>query len=136
MIFVTRDRCSKNEYRSVCCNDGTTMGKCSWRGYRGSGLSCIQGCADGKIDTDWDWKERGTNIDLGETEVVTDTSVQNGKKVGHPGIYWITRRLDESRADALHLGSNLQRWPSILLLRRLLAATLQETARTRRGRCC
>ncbi|KAF6235801.1 hypothetical protein HO173_005996 [Letharia columbiana] len=58
----TRDRCSKNQYRSVCCNDGTTMGKCQWRGYRGVGMSCIQGCADG------------------ETEVVTDTSVQNGKK--------------------------------------------------------
>ncbi|KAL8831396.1 MAG: hypothetical protein Q9170_005310 [Blastenia crenularia] len=38
------------------------MGKCQWRGYRGKGMSCIQGCGDG------------------ETEVVTDTSVQDGKK--------------------------------------------------------
>ena len=122
-MLVTRDRCSKNEYRSVCCNDGTTMGKCSWRGYRGSGLSCIQGCADGKIETDFIQKEQGTNFTLGETEVVSDTSVQNGKKVGYPGIYQITWRCCESRAEPLHLGSNLQWWSSILLLRRLLAAT-------------
>jgi chitinase len=58
----TRDRCSKGQYRSVCCNDGTTMGTCSWRGYRGMGMSCIQGCASD------------------ETEVITDTSVSDGGK--------------------------------------------------------
>ncbi|KAL8826184.1 MAG: hypothetical protein Q9191_003962 [Dirinaria sp. TL-2023a] len=58
----TRDRCPKNQYRSVCCNDGTSMGHCQWRGYRGVGMSCIQGCADG------------------ETEIVTDTSVHDGSK--------------------------------------------------------
>ncbi|KAI1827703.1 glycosyl hydrolases family 18-domain-containing protein [Xylaria intraflava] len=58
----TRDRCPQGQYRSVCCTDGTTMGKCAWRGYRGMGMSCIQGCASG------------------ETEVVTDTSVMNNDK--------------------------------------------------------
>lgn len=58
----TSDRCPKGQKRSVCCNDGTTMGKCQWRGYRGKGMSCIQGCAQG------------------ETEVLTDTSVQDNKK--------------------------------------------------------
>ncbi|KAK6000837.1 hypothetical protein QM012_003562 [Aureobasidium pullulans] len=57
----TSDRCPKNQYRSLCCNDGTTLGKCQWRGYRGAGLSCIQGCSEG------------------ETELVTDTN-NHGKK--------------------------------------------------------
>lgn len=57
----TSDRCPKNQYRTLCCNDGTTLGKCQWRGYRGAGLSCIQGCAEG------------------ETELVTDTN-NHGKK--------------------------------------------------------
>ena len=26
------------------------MGKCQWRGYRGAGLSCISGCADGETE--------------------------------------------------------------------------------------
>jgi chitinase len=38
------------------CADGTKMGTCQWRGYRGMGLSCMGGCADG------------------ETEVVKDTN--------------------------------------------------------------
>ena len=61
-MLVTRDRCSKKEYRSLCCNDGTTMGKCQWRGYRGAGLSCIQGCADGEIETDFIRKKRGLTL--------------------------------------------------------------------------
>lgn len=52
----TYDRCSTGQYRTLCCDDGTLMGKCQWRGYRGAGLSCISGCA------------------TGETEVVTDTN--------------------------------------------------------------
>ncbi|KAI2464656.1 glycosyl hydrolases family 18-domain-containing protein [Annulohypoxylon bovei var. microspora] len=58
----TSGRCSKGQYRNLCCNDGTTMGKCQWRGYRGIGLSCISGCADG------------------ETELVTDTNNHSGSK--------------------------------------------------------
>ncbi|KAK2047634.1 hypothetical protein LZ31DRAFT_608928 [Colletotrichum somersetense] len=42
----TMDRCPKDKYRSLCCNKGTTMGKCRWRGYRGLGLACTGGCAD------------------------------------------------------------------------------------------
>lgn len=34
--------------QSLCCDDGTTMGKCQWRGYRGVGLSCTSGCVDGE----------------------------------------------------------------------------------------
>ncbi|KAI0888397.1 glycosyl hydrolases family 18-domain-containing protein [Annulohypoxylon maeteangense] len=58
----TSGRCPKGQYRNLCCNDGTTMGKCQWRGYRGVGLSCISGCADD------------------ETELVTDTNNHSGKK--------------------------------------------------------
>lgn len=46
----TSSRCEKGKYRTVCCDDGTTMGKCQWRGYRGAGLSCISGCADGETE--------------------------------------------------------------------------------------
>ncbi|KAH9233227.1 hypothetical protein K456DRAFT_1837713 [Colletotrichum gloeosporioides 23] len=42
----TMDRCPKNKFRRLCCNKGTTMGKCRWRGYRGLGLACTGGCAD------------------------------------------------------------------------------------------
>lgn len=52
----TNDRCAKGSYRTLCCDDGTFMGKCQWRGYRGAGLSCLSGCADG------------------ETEIITDTN--------------------------------------------------------------
>ncbi|KAI1382677.1 family 18 glycosyl hydrolase [Hypoxylon trugodes] len=52
----TNDRCKANQYRSLCCADGTRMGTCQWRGYRGVGLSCMGGCDDG------------------ETEVVQDTN--------------------------------------------------------------
>ncbi|KFZ22959.1 hypothetical protein V502_02560 [Pseudogymnoascus sp. VKM F-4520 (FW-2644)] len=58
----TSGRCPSGQYRNLCCNDGTTMGKCQWRGYRGVGLSCISGCA-----TD-------------ETELVTDTNNHSGNK--------------------------------------------------------
>ena len=47
LIFSRSDRCPSGKYRSVCCDDGTTMGKCQWRGYRGAGMSCISGCAEG-----------------------------------------------------------------------------------------
>ena len=52
----TNDRCAKGDYRSLCCDDGTFMGICQWRGFRGVGLSCINGC------------------DNGETEIVTNTN--------------------------------------------------------------
>ncbi|KAH6658131.1 glycoside hydrolase superfamily [Truncatella angustata] len=57
----TNDRCKPNEYRSLCCDDGTRMGTCQWRGYRGIGLSCMGGCDDG------------------ETEVVQDTNSHDKK---------------------------------------------------------
>ncbi|KAI8631443.1 family 18 glycosyl hydrolase [Xylariaceae sp. FL1651] len=59
----TNGRCPAGQYRSLCCDDGTRMGTCQWRGYRGVGLSCMGGCADG------------------ETEVVTDTN-SHDKKTG------------------------------------------------------
>ena len=46
----TSSRCDKGKYQSVCCDDGTKMGKCQWRGFRGAGLSCISGCADGETE--------------------------------------------------------------------------------------
>lgn len=56
----TNDRCPTNSYRTLCCQDGTTLGICKWRGYRGLGLSCMGGCDDG------------------ETEVVQDTNNHSG----------------------------------------------------------
>lgn len=29
-------RCSKGQFRRLCCAKGTVMGKCQWRGFRGS----------------------------------------------------------------------------------------------------
>lgn len=46
----TSSRCGKGKYRLLCCDDGTTVGKCQWRGFRGAGLSCMGGCADGEIE--------------------------------------------------------------------------------------
>ncbi|KAI0431905.1 hypothetical protein F5Y09DRAFT_340146 [Xylaria sp. FL1042] len=59
----TNGRCAAGQYRSLCCDDGTRMGTCQWRGYRGVGLSCMGGCADG------------------ETEIVQDTNSYD-KKTG------------------------------------------------------
>ncbi|KAI2635311.1 hypothetical protein GGS21DRAFT_489974 [Xylaria nigripes] len=50
------DKCDAKQYRTLCCDDGTTLGTCKWRGYRGRGLSCMGGCDDE------------------ETEVVQDTN--------------------------------------------------------------
>ncbi|KAI0418524.1 family 18 glycosyl hydrolase [Xylaria grammica] len=61
----TNGRCEAGEYRSLCCDDGTQMGTCEWRGYRGMGLSCIGGCADG------------------ETQVVQDTNSYDKKSGDH-----------------------------------------------------
>ena len=58
----TSSRCGKGKDREVCCDAGTTMGKCQWRGYRGAGLSCTSGCSEG------------------ETEVLTSTNNHDKKK--------------------------------------------------------
>lgn len=58
------------------------MGDCQWRGYRGVGISCIQGCADGTCKANPTWN-KVPDTGTGETEVVTDTSVYDGKKVSH-----------------------------------------------------
>ncbi|KAK8137867.1 hypothetical protein PG984_001247 [Apiospora sp. TS-2023a] len=59
----TNDRCKAGKYRRLCCDDGTRMGQCQWRGYRGVGLTCMGGCDDG------------------ETEVVQNTN-SHDKKTG------------------------------------------------------
>lgn len=51
----TQPRCGldkkKNQlHESLCCPSGTTMGQCTWRGWRGVGLSCNSGCADGETE--------------------------------------------------------------------------------------
>jgi len=52
----TNDRCPQGQYRTLCCDSGTQMGTCKWRGYRGAGLSCLGACASG------------------ETQIITDTN--------------------------------------------------------------
>ncbi|SMR58009.1 unnamed protein product [Zymoseptoria tritici ST99CH_3D1] len=56
------DKCEKKEYRSLCCFDGSNMGKCQWNGFQGQGQACIGGCPKGQI------------------ELATDSNVFNGKK--------------------------------------------------------
>ncbi|KAI0546598.1 hypothetical protein F4679DRAFT_409115 [Xylaria curta] len=46
----TMDRCAKGEFRRLCCAKGTIMGVCKWRGYRGIGLVCSGGCAEGETE--------------------------------------------------------------------------------------
>jgi len=46
----TSEKCPKGKYQPLCCDHGTSMGKCQWRGFRGAGLSCISGCADGETE--------------------------------------------------------------------------------------
>ena len=46
----TSEKCPKGKYQPLCCDHGTTLGKCQWRGFRGAGLSCISGCADGETE--------------------------------------------------------------------------------------
>jgi chitinase len=58
----TSNRCSKGQYRTLCCDVGTTLGTCQWRGFRGAGMACTSGCADG------------------ETELVKDTNNHEKKK--------------------------------------------------------
>ncbi|KAH8899991.1 glycoside hydrolase [Thozetella sp. PMI_491] len=57
----TAEKCAKKTYRSTCCDKKTQVGSCQWRGYRGAGLSCVGGCADG------------------ETEVTTNTNSHTDK---------------------------------------------------------
>ncbi|KAI2465893.1 hypothetical protein F4781DRAFT_424486 [Annulohypoxylon bovei var. microspora] len=59
----TSGRCNKGEYRSLCCDDGTTMGTCKWRGFRGIGLSCMGGCADGETEVVQDTNNHGKSGD-------------------------------------------------------------------------
>lgn len=59
----TNDRCPKESYRTLCCSDGTTMGSCRWRGYRGLGLSCMGGCADDETEVVQDTNNHGKDGD-------------------------------------------------------------------------
>ncbi|CZS88466.1 uncharacterized protein RAG0_00213 [Rhynchosporium agropyri] len=59
----TNDRCGKGKYRNLCCDDGTKMGTCQWRGYRGVGLSCISGCAGGETEIVQDTNHKEKNND-------------------------------------------------------------------------
>ncbi len=38
----------KEKERPLCCDGGTTLGKCQWRGYRGAGLACMGACLEGE----------------------------------------------------------------------------------------
>ncbi|KAG7054582.1 glycoside hydrolase family 18 protein [Colletotrichum scovillei] len=62
-MLSTSDRCDKNKYRTLCCDDGTTMGTCKWRGYRGLGLSCMGGCDDEETEVLQDTNNHSKNGD-------------------------------------------------------------------------
>ncbi|KAI0476398.1 hypothetical protein GGR56DRAFT_642454 [Xylariaceae sp. FL0804] len=62
-MLSTSGKCATNKYRTLCCDDGTTMGTCRWRGYRGLGLSCMGGCADGETQVLQDTNNHGKNGD-------------------------------------------------------------------------
>ncbi len=47
----TTDRCPKNQYQSLCCDDGTQMGRCQWGGWKEVGLPCVSGCKDGETNS-------------------------------------------------------------------------------------
>ncbi|KAI1128608.1 family 18 glycosyl hydrolase [Nemania abortiva] len=57
------DKCDSNKYRTLCCDDGTTMGTCKWRGYRGLGLSCMGGCDDEETEVLQDTNNHSKNGD-------------------------------------------------------------------------
>ncbi|RMZ84791.1 hypothetical protein DV737_g979, partial [Chaetothyriales sp. CBS 132003] len=59
----TNNRCPRGSYRTLCCDDGTDMGRCRWRGYRGAGLSCLSGCADGETELVKDTNSHGKGGD-------------------------------------------------------------------------
>lgn len=44
----TNERCTGDKVETLCCADGTTMGTCTWRGWRGQGLPCSGGCNSGE----------------------------------------------------------------------------------------
>lgn len=46
----TSGRCAKNSYRTLCCDSKTEVGTCAWNGYRGAGIGCMGGCADGQTE--------------------------------------------------------------------------------------
>lgn len=44
---IQRDtECPADQYQTLCCAPGTTMGTCKWDGWRGVGLSCAPACSD------------------------------------------------------------------------------------------
>ncbi|TRX89905.1 hypothetical protein FHL15_009177 [Xylaria flabelliformis] len=57
------NKCDANKYRTLCCDDGTTMGVCKWRGYRGLGLSCMGGCDDNETEVLQDTNNHSKNGD-------------------------------------------------------------------------
>jgi chitinase len=44
----TATDCPSGEVETLCCASGTTMGTCTWRGWRGQGLPCSGGCNSGE----------------------------------------------------------------------------------------
>ncbi|GKT93657.1 class V chitinase [Colletotrichum tofieldiae] len=46
--------CSGGDYHTLCCATGTILGKCTWSGWRGQGLSCYGGasCTGGCVPGD------------------------------------------------------------------------------------
>ncbi|KAF2222118.1 hypothetical protein BDZ85DRAFT_239225 [Elsinoe ampelina] len=59
----TMERCAAGQYRRLCCSKGSTMGECRWRGFRGLGLSCLGGCAEGEIQISQNTNHRSDKED-------------------------------------------------------------------------
>ncbi len=41
----TAERCGGSDLETFCCASSTTLGTCTWRGWRGQGLPCSGGCS-------------------------------------------------------------------------------------------
>jgi len=44
----TAPDCPSGNLETLCCASGTTLGTCTWRGWRGQGLPCSGGCNPGE----------------------------------------------------------------------------------------
>jgi chitinase len=98
----TNDRCPKGKYRNLCCDDGTLMGLCQWRGYRGVGLSCISGCNSGETENFQDTNHKEKKNDQSCTDGIQSYCCEGFKPAPNgPDLVKDAEDLAKSAAEAL-----------------------------------